>query len=373
MSARVMGTAWLAVCLLLMTGGVSPTWTADVAIKPGVDGILTAFDTHPLVGLADQHGMAEEGDFYVAIVSDPRFAERVGNVVVEFGGSAHQATLDAYLAGSPVPYAELRRVWTDVVGWYPTVTATMYLNFFAQVRLANGKLPPERRIKVWLGEPAIDWSKIATRADLKPYQDRRDSFAADLIGREILAPGKKALVIYGLGHFDDFELGPFGVRPSKTLWALVEEKRPGAFFVVRPYAGLPDRGCSRQFEAEVAGWSSGTLATPVKGTWLAHALRRPGCAILRTVPRPPGSPPPVFSAETRRRMERAVINAPLDALLYLGPSASLTESPWDPTFFLDDAYFRELSRRSEIVTGRPLDWKQWVRGAARAPGPFVEE
>jgi hypothetical protein len=54
-------------------------------VTSGIDGILEAFQTHPVVGLGDIHGMAQEEDFYAALIRDPRFAKDVGNVVVEFG------------------------------------------------------------------------------------------------------------------------------------------------------------------------------------------------------------------------------------------------------------------------------------------------
>jgi hypothetical protein len=91
-------------------------------VSPAIDGVLAAFHDHPLVAMGDWHGLAQEEDFYAALVREPRFARDVGNVVVEFGGAAHQDILDRYLSGEKVLYSQLREVWTDVVGWIPTVT-----------------------------------------------------------------------------------------------------------------------------------------------------------------------------------------------------------------------------------------------------------
>lgn len=179
----------------------APPPLAAGAVSPGVEGVLDAFKTHPLVGLGDAHGMAQEMDFYAAVVRHPRFAAEVGNLVVEFGGAAHQAVIDRYLAGEPVPYVELRKVWTDTVGWLPMPAGIGFMNVFAQVRATNTTLPPEKRIRVWLGEPPIDWSKIQSRDDLQPLLQQRDSHAAEVIRREILGQGRKALVIYGGAHF----------------------------------------------------------------------------------------------------------------------------------------------------------------------------
>lgn len=63
--------------------------TSASSARPAVEGVLDAFRTHPLVGIGDAHGLAQELDFYAAVVRHPRFAPEVGNVVVEFGGAAH--------------------------------------------------------------------------------------------------------------------------------------------------------------------------------------------------------------------------------------------------------------------------------------------
>ena len=37
-----------------------------------VDGIFAAFESHPLVGLADYHGLAQEEDFFTVLIRDKR-------------------------------------------------------------------------------------------------------------------------------------------------------------------------------------------------------------------------------------------------------------------------------------------------------------
>jgi hypothetical protein len=173
---------------------------------PAADGIFAAFQSHSIVGMADWHGLAQEEDFYVDLIRDPRFTE---------------------VAGEDIPYEQLRRVWTDTVGWLPTVTTLGYLNFFAQVRAVNEGLPLSERIHIWLGEPPFDWSKIKTPPDLAPQRSQRNRYPAELIRSQILAKHRKALVIYGSFHF-------FGLEAQKPL---VEQSYPGAFFVVTPYMG----------------------------------------------------------------------------------------------------------------------------------------
>jgi hypothetical protein len=213
--------ALLLLAVFAAASDVAPAQSAKSSELPSPNvaaakqGIFNAFQTHSLVGVADYHRLAQELDFYAALVRDKRFAADVGNVVVEFGDAAQQPIIDRYLAGEDVPYEQLRKVWADTFGWIPTVVGLAYMNFYAQVRAVNLKLPPESRIHVWLGDSPIDWSRIKAIGDNAQVPDR-DRYAAGLIASQILAKKKKALVIYGTYHF-------YG---DGSLKALVEQQYP---------------------------------------------------------------------------------------------------------------------------------------------------
>lgn len=341
-------TAALALAALL----AAQARAAEPVVRPALDGVFAAFETHPLVGLGDVHDLAEEGEFYEALVRDPRFAARVGNVVFEAGSASHQATLDRYLAGQDVPRAELRKVWSDAVGWATPPTA-MYQQFLAAVRTVNLKLPPARRIRVWAGEPPADWNAIKSREDFAPILMQRDTHAAGVIETQVLARGKKALVIYGGLHF--FPLpSPPGYPPRPSLKGLVERTRPGALYVIQPYYGYWQPECAARFEAETR-WPPGSLVAPVKGTPVEALLLAPGCAVSRPPTRAPGAAP--ISPEDLARMQagflRPMSGADADALLYLGPAASLTRSPDDPDLTADPVYAAEIRRRLAITGAAP--------------------
>lgn len=331
------------------------TASADEAlVRPAADGIFAAFKKHPLVGLGDAHGLAEEGEFYGQLIRDPRFAAEVGNVVLEAASAAHQATLDRYLNGADVPRVELRKVWSDVVGAVPTVTSLMYPQFLAEVRAANFKLPPARRIRVWAGEPPIDWAAIRTSEDLEPYISRRAVYPAGLIEREILGRGKKALVIYGGRHFFPLPTPP-EAPPEPGIRGRVERNHPGAFYVVQPYFGFSQAECSADFEAATR-WPPGSLIAPVKGTAVETLLLRPGCTVSAPPRRAPGAPPipPEEFARIVAAFVRPGSGADADALLYLAPAAALTRSPDDPDLVNDPVYSAEIARRASITT--PPGW-----------------
>jgi hypothetical protein len=314
-------------------------------VVPAIDGILKAFQNHALVAIGDDHNSAQEEDFYAALVRDPRFSTEVGNIVVEFGGAAQQDTLDRYLNGQQISYTDLRKVWTDVVGWIPTVTGLGYANFFAQVREVNLGLPPDRRIHVWLGEPPIDWSQIKTKADLQPILAQRDTHAADVIEKHILEPGKKAIVIYGGLHF----YNNIGLR------RLVEKKYPKAFFVVTLYTGYASKSCTANFEQTVLDWQAPALATPIRGTSLESKLYRSDCDVEPRTSLPLGpSTSDAQRAEISEALERMLSGVDGDALLFLGKAETLTRTPMEPSIYLDLNYRREIERRQKIAFGEAL-------------------
>jgi hypothetical protein len=268
---------------------------------PAVEGIFNAFQSFPLVGIEDWHGLAQEEDFYIQLLKNPRFAEEIGNVVVEFGGAAQQATINRYVAGENVPYERLRAVWTDTLGWLPTVTSVGYLNVFAEIRVLNSSRPASERIHVWLGEPPVDWSKIKSPEDLPQFTER-DRHPAELIKSEILAKHRRALVIYGGIHF----------RAIDKMRSLVESAYPKSFFVVEPYHDYSQASDSAALEQSI------------------HPQNYPVLLVGQI---------PTDGA---------------DALLYLGPVSGLSESPQSPDLYLDENFRREIDRRSVILSGSPL-------------------
>lgn len=300
-------------------------------MRPAADGIFEAFKVHPLVGLSDEHGLVQGTDFYAALVRDPRFAREVGHIVFEAGTARHQGIIDRYLSGETVSYLELRKVWTDTVGAVPDAGNIGFANFFTAVRRVNKSLEPNRRIRVWLGDPPLDWS--AAKPEWNSALRLRDSHPAELILQNILAKGRKALVIYGAYHFTT-EKDPYG---GGTLYGRVEEKHPDAFFRVVPYtfSHRPAACESVLKQAEKSG------PLPVLAILARSGAADPGLRECATFPsqQSPGSP--------GNRPE------PFDGVLFFGPIETLTQVGSLPDFALDNEYRRETGRRSK-ATGLPL-------------------
>lgn len=138
-------------------------------------GILKPFETYRIVMFGEMHECRQEYDLLRKLVGAPEFAERVNDVVMEFGNGRYQDLVDRYIAGENIPIDQMQGAWRDTVG--------------------------ERRIRVLLGDPPIDWSRVRSREDIAYYLPFRDQFYASVVRYQVLARGRKALLIMGEGHF----------------------------------------------------------------------------------------------------------------------------------------------------------------------------
>jgi hypothetical protein len=328
-------------------------------VKSAADGVFDLFKQKSVVALGDAHNLAQEEAFYSSLVRDPRFAEQVGNVVVEFGGLAAQDIIDRYVNGEDVPFIEFRHVWTDVVGWLPGPFSLGYINFFANVRAANLKLPIDHRIKVWLGDPKIDWSKINSFQGLQPILERRDDNVFGIINDEILKKQKKTLLIIGGGHLLGPELNPSSLPDVGTQ---ISDAYPNALAVVHPFIGYIEPECTAKVVDIAKNWPVPAIAGPIEGTWLKSELQLPGCNYipLEEVDRMMAAVAPAVAARQIAFQVGMRSGVTASAILYLGPPDALTFSPLEPSIYFDSDYFKEMNRRAQccVPNSYSLDWDQ---------------
>jgi hypothetical protein len=164
-----------------------------------VGAILDAFSTNNVVALGEVHGDLNSLKLRLALIRDPRFAGLVNDIVVEVGNARYQDVIDRYVRGEDVPVATIREACRNTTNHnmgpdYPT-----FEEIFHAVRALNQTLPAEKKIRILLGDPPFDWSKVATVHDLS--RDDRDKFVADLIVRESLAKKRRVLIVYGHMHY----------------------------------------------------------------------------------------------------------------------------------------------------------------------------
>jgi hypothetical protein len=333
--------------MLVVNGCVSANVLGQQSMaepKPGkaVEGIIAAFERFPIVALGELHWSLNEHEFITALIEHPAFANKVNDIVVEFGNALYQPIMDRYIAGATVAGAELKQVWRNTTQTMRAWDAPIYAQFFANVRALNQRLPKQKRLRVLLGDPPVDWDVIKTRADMNMNLFLRDEHFVEAVEREALNKKRKALLISGNAHMRRCCLaGPLGTT------ARIEKSHPGTVFVVLPHQGFfQDR--NEELEARLAAWPNPSLAL-VKDTWLGQLspdLITPA-GMMRTSPDSPLVPAP-------SPFKGMIIQDVTDAYLYLGPKASLRYDSIPPEVLRDEAYQRELQRRQELRGMRPM-------------------
>ncbi|MGH9241919.1 MAG: hypothetical protein ACRD3G_28060 [Vicinamibacterales bacterium] len=199
----------------------------------GLDGIvralIAAFDHVDILALGEDHGQGRDSDLRIALVRHPEFAKKVRSIVVEFGSASHQPTLDRYLRGEDVPFAQVEQVWKSVRWLSNGPISPIYPDFFAAVREVNLKLPADERIRVYGGDPG------------PPDEKNRDAFAVSLLKAHVLQQAGKALVLYGAAHFyrTAGDVGDLLTGAGGGIVQRLEVDYPGRTFAVIPVGSQP--------------------------------------------------------------------------------------------------------------------------------------
>jgi hypothetical protein len=199
----------------------------------GVDGIVRAliavFDQADIVALGEAHDRKVDSDLRIALVRNPDFARRVRFIVVEFGSTTEQSTLDRYIRGEHVSAAQLAQVWkTTTQAANGVWDDPVYADFFAAVRDVNTKLPADGRIRVFGGDPG-------------PGDTRsRDGAAVSILKEQVLQQHGKALVVYGAAHFYRTEVGQVLRSVGGGIVRTLDADYPGRILSVIPVGGRLD-------------------------------------------------------------------------------------------------------------------------------------
>jgi hypothetical protein len=320
----------------LFIAASSPRTSAQSAIEE----VLEAWNHHQIVAIAEVHRVVEDKRFLAQLIAHPGFSKVVTDIVIEFGTSRHQATLDRYMNGDDVPLDELRKVWADTTVVNGLWDAPIYAEFLAAVRKSNAALPRARQVRVLACDPPIDWARVSKIADAAGYLDR-DGHCTALVEREVIARRRRALLIMGDAHVARRTVA--GRTATNTVTG-IESKHPGSTFVVLTYFGQFSE--SPTIEARL---NAGSVPALFSESWLGDLLAVPPKAPTRT--RVGGGK---VVAETVEVTHPPRFREVGDALLYLGPKAALTRSvPEAGRWTAED--LNELDRRHQILFGTPLD------------------
>lgn len=164
--------------------------------------LISKFETADVVLLGEDHAIKQDLDFIANLV--PRlYAGGVTNLVMEFGAAEDQAALDRLVTSPAYDAAAAKRLMFDYnVMW----SWAEYRNIYKAVwsfnhRLPAGK-PPFRIINM---SYVYDWSgfsgiRTPTTMSRVFWRGAVEQFRADVISREVLDRGEKALVLTGTIH-----------------------------------------------------------------------------------------------------------------------------------------------------------------------------
>jgi hypothetical protein len=345
----------LAALLLLILSGFAQNQQIRLKQPPAVDpiaGILQFLATRPLVALDEGgHHTAQTHAFFRTLVQDSRFYNKVNDIVVEFGNCRYQAVLNKYINGEDVPREQLQLVWQDTTQVY-VFDNPVYQQFFETVRNVNFKLPKNKRLRVLLGDPAIDWSQVNNFNDWAK-QAHRDTNAAQIIEREVLKKGRKAILIYGGTHLVRRDVyRNFAPSPGNFAGVVeqIERSYPNSTYIVWANTAHDDIG--------ISGTGKVLLSIPslilLKGTTLGA---RDFTSVI---------PKNGWGANRMKFVNGQRVDVPkdefakfkleenVDALLYLGPVKYLYKTPYFTNTYADENYYRETVRRSKALNETSL-------------------
>jgi heme-binding uptake protein ChaN (Tiki superfamily) len=209
-----------------------PDWhlpSEAAGIEAIVRALIAVFDQADLVALGEAHDRRVDSDLRIALVRNPDFAKKVRFIVVEFGSTTEQSTLDRYIRGENVSAAQLAQVWkTTTQAANGVWDDPMYAEFFAAVRDVNTKLPADGRIRVFGGDPG-------------PGDTRsRDGAAVSILKEQVLHRHGKALVVYGAAHFYRTEVGQVLRSVGGGIARTLNAEYPGRTLSVIPVGGRLD-------------------------------------------------------------------------------------------------------------------------------------
>jgi hypothetical protein len=289
-------------------------------------GIVKLFDTHRIVMLGEIHGCTQEWKLLNQLVAAPGFAERVNNIVMEFGNAGYQDVVDRYVAGDSVPFEQVERAWQDTVGAFGPASP-VYGEFYAAVRAANRKLPKDRRIRILLGDPPMDWEQVLIAADreyIGLFLPFRDEFYASVVRYQVLAKRQKALLVMGEGHF----------RRNAGQPGFIERELLMAF--VQPYIIMPGSNMTGGYDDLDTRFDQVSVPSLIdmKASWVG------------TIP----------TQNPRGGTPQATLGQMADAYLYLGPRDTVTVTGYRRSQLDGTRYGAELQRRLVVLFDKPPEF-----------------
>ena len=290
--------------------------------------VLNAFDTHNIVMFGEIHGNKQEYEWLRSLVATPEFADKVDDVVMEFGNSLYQKSVDRYIAGEEVPVGQVERAWRNTVGGIGP-PSPVYASLYQAVRETNLKRRGKHQMRILCGDPYIDWERVRDSEDITPFLENRSEWYTQVVKDEVLAKHHRALLIMGGLHF---------LRRQGPSYIESQLQKAGAKTYLIVF-GTNAVGGYDDLDHRLDSWPAPVIVS-VADNWVGELLAMP-----------------VIHGGEDRLKHVIVIGTPLsalklkdvaDAMLYLGPRDSLTQVSMTRAELNDTPYGKEIQRRLTI-------------------------
>ena len=166
--------------------------------RPASDAIADALRSHAVVMIAEHHQSVPVHAFLQALIASPKVRDRVDDIVVEFANTLYQPIIDRYIRAAP--YASTR---CDSPGETPH---SSWCGIAALRAVLRDRASPQHRtelgrpLRIIAGDPPIDWSRTGHASDTRARSASETIETFRIIEREVLAKGRRAIVIIGEEH-----------------------------------------------------------------------------------------------------------------------------------------------------------------------------
>lgn len=263
-----------------------------------------------------------------------------------------------------MPPRVLRQVWQNTTQPFVTFDVPIYEEFFTAIRAANMSAPPSRQLRVLLGDPPVDWSRVTStnRSEWQAGMRQRDSFPAGLVRQEV-GKGRRVLLIYGDTHLERHRIDFDYASPAPPdRGTIVQDLEAGA-----PSISVFSITTNTATDLTTLAPEIRTWATPSFVATRGSVLGSTDYAFYnvnsseRFAPRD-GSFVPVPRDQWKLlRMEEQ-----FDAILYLGSPSDITFSELTPELCRDPDYVSMRVNRFGIVGMPPAVAERFKSDCAAA-------
>jgi len=214
-----------------------------------ITAIIDAFHDHQIVVLGEgAHGNEQGHEFRLALIRDSRFSFVVNDIVVECGNGRYQGLIDRFVQGEAVEDTTFRSMLQDTSYETTACDRPIYGEFYRAVRELNQRVPVDRRLRVLLGAPPVHWELLENLDQYLNQLGNRRQFVFELVMREVVARGRRAVIVYGDGHIVGRR-----ARPPDTIAARLDAANVRVFAISTPFVDLTKRPARRGLLADPLG------------------------------------------------------------------------------------------------------------------------